>query len=122
MDSTAYKSGVTNAFKNAADSYDRGGVGFFTPMGRRLVDLAAPRPGERLLDVGCGRGAALFPAARAVGPAGRVVGIDIADTMIEAARAEAARAGADNVELLVMDAERPRTPSRSRRARAAASL
>ncbi|WP_371127167.1 methyltransferase domain-containing protein [Streptomyces sp. 2112.3] len=98
-------------------------------MGRRLVDLAAPRPGERLLDVGCGRGAALFPAARAVGPAGRVVGpagravgIDIADTMIEAARAEAARAGADNVELLVMDAERPRTPSRSRRARAAASL
>lgn len=56
MDSTAYKSGVTNAFKNAADSYDRGGVGFFTPMGRRLVELAAPQPGERVLDVGCGRG------------------------------------------------------------------
>ncbi|MEU8755806.1 class I SAM-dependent methyltransferase [Streptomyces chartreusis] len=113
MDSTAYKSGVTNAFKNAADSYDRGGVGFFTPMGRRLVELAAPQPGERVLDVGCGRGAALFPAARAVGPTGRAVGIDIADTMIEAARAEAARAGAENVELLVMDAERPSFARRS---------
>ncbi|MFF8351958.1 class I SAM-dependent methyltransferase [Streptomyces chartreusis] len=113
MDSTAYKSGVTNAFKNAADSYDRGGVGFFTPMGRRLVELAAPQPGERVLDVGCGRGAALFPAARAVGPTGRAVGIDIADTMIEAARAEAARTGAGNVELLVMDAERPSFARRS---------
>ena len=113
MDSTSYKSGVTNAFRSAADSYDRGGVGFFTPMGRRLVELAAPRPGERVLDIGCGRGAALFPAAWAVGPSGRAVGIDIADTMIEAARAEAARAGADHVELLVMDAERPRFARRS---------
>ncbi|CAL9327106.1 class I SAM-dependent methyltransferase [Streptomyces sp. SudanB182_2057] len=113
MDSTAYKSEVTDAFNNAADSYDRGGVGFFTPMGRRLVELAAPRPGERVLDIGCGRGAALFPAARAVGPTGRAVGIDIADTMVAAARAEAARMGADNVELLVMDAERPRFAHRS---------
>ncbi|MBO2462647.1 class I SAM-dependent methyltransferase [Actinomadura violacea] len=113
MDSTAYKSGVTDAFTRAAGSYDRGGVGFFTPMGRELVRLAAPRPGERVLDVGCGRGAALFPAAEAVGPGGRAVGIDIAATMIEAAREEVRRIGAGNVELLVMDAERPHFPNAS---------
>ncbi|MGW6460467.1 class I SAM-dependent methyltransferase [Streptomyces sp. NPDC055078] len=113
MDKTTYKAHVAAAFDRAAGSYDRLGVSFFTPMGRRLVDRVAPKPGERVLDVGCGRGACLFHAASLVGPTGHVLGIDIAPAMIEEARKEAASTGVGNVELVVMDGEFPALPTRS---------
>ncbi|MEV7559741.1 class I SAM-dependent methyltransferase [Streptomyces sp. NPDC048331] len=108
-----YKTKVTAAFNGAAAAYDRLGVEFFTPMGRRLVELAAPGTGERVLDIGCGLGATLLPAAGLIGPAGRALGIDIADAMIEEAGREAERQGITNVELRVMDGEHPDLPARS---------
>jgi O-methyltransferase/aklanonic acid methyltransferase len=113
MDPTAYKATVTAAFNDAAASYDQFGVEFFTPMGRRLVEIASPRPGQRVLDIGCGRGAALFPAADKVGPSGRALGIDIAPAMVDAVRQEVARRGADNIDARVLDAESPDLPPRS---------
>ncbi|MFE7184689.1 class I SAM-dependent methyltransferase [Streptomyces erythrochromogenes] len=113
MDKTTYKAHVTAAFDRAAGSYDRMGVTFFTPMGRRLVERVAPQPGQRVLDVGCGRGACLFHAAALVGDRGRVLGIDIAPAMIEEARKEAADLGVANVELRLMDGEFPDLPARS---------
>lgn len=113
VDETAYKAAVTRAFDRAAAHYDRMGVEFFTPMGRRLVERVAPGPGDRVLDVGCGRGAALFPAAALAGPGGSVLGIDIAPAMIEETRREAERQGVTNVELRTMDGEHPRLPARS---------
>ena len=50
------------------------------------LDLAAPRPGERVVDLGCGRGGDLVRAAALVGPAGRVTGVDATERMVEAAR------------------------------------
>lgn len=113
MDSAKYKTAVAAAFNKAAATYDRAGVEFFTPMGRRLIEMVAPRRGDRVLDIGCGRGASLFPAAAAVGPAGHVVGIDIAGEMIDQARAEAAAHGVRNIELQVADAESVRFPAES---------
>lgn len=108
-----YKAEVTAAFNRAAATYDQLGVEFFTPMGSRLIERAGPQPGQRVLDIGCGRGACLFPAAELVGPEGRVVGIDIAPAMIDEARRSAGGQGVHNVELLVMDAEAPDLPARS---------
>lgn len=113
MDRIAYKSAVTVAFNNAAAEYDQLGVEFFTPMGRRLVERVAPRTGQRVLDVGCGRGAALFAAAERVGPSGHVLGIDIAPAMVEEARQHAETLGVDHVEVAVMDGERPDLPKAS---------
>ena len=113
MDGIAYKAAVSDAFNQSAATYDRLGVEFFTPMGRRLVELVAPRPGQRVLDVGCGRGACLFPVAAAVGDTGRVVGIDIAPAMIEETTADVDRQRLRNVELHVMDAENLTFPARS---------
>ncbi|MCO6008422.1 methyltransferase domain-containing protein [Actinoallomurus purpureus] len=107
MDTREYKGKVVETFHRAAPSYDRGGVEFFSPMGRRLVELAAPRATERVLDVGCGRGACLFPAAEVVGSSGKAVGIDIAPGMVEHVRREALERGLGQVEVRLMDAERP---------------
>jgi SAM-dependent methyltransferase len=67
------------------------------PFAEALVELASPRLGESVLDVGCGTGAAARAAALAVGRDGRVVGLDLNVGMLEVARgidlAEDARPG-----------------------------
>jgi len=98
---------VAEAFSHAASCYDTSGVAFFQPVAERLVSLAALRPGDYVLDAGCGTGACLWPAAGAVGPRGRVTGIDIAGPMLERAAAEAARRRLRNVDLRRGDAENP---------------
>ena len=77
------KAGVAGVFDRAAATYDQVGVDFFQPLGRFLVSRTDPRPGERVLDVGCGRGASAIPAADAVGPTGFVLATDLAPSMVE---------------------------------------
>src|SRR5580658_5481416 len=65
------------------------------PFGRRLLAAAVLKPGERVLDVGCGNGAVSLDAARAVGPGGQVTGLDLSAPMLEVARRRAAEQGID---------------------------
>ncbi len=60
--------------------------------------VAGLREGERVLDLGSGGGIDVLLSARRVGPAGFVYGVDMTGDMLELARANAARAGAVNVE------------------------
>jgi SAM-dependent methyltransferase len=53
-----------------------------TPVTDALLGFAAPRAGERVVDIGCGCGAPTLEFARAVGPSGRVVGFDISGPML----------------------------------------
>ncbi|HEX2312289.1 MAG TPA: methyltransferase domain-containing protein [Thermomonospora sp.] len=101
------KSAIAGVFDRSAATYEQVGPEFFAPMGRALVRRADPRPGERLLDLGCGRGHCLFPAAEAVGPDGAVVGMDLAPSMVAATAAEAARRGLDHVTVREGDAGDP---------------
>lgn len=94
-------------FDQLATTYDQSGVPFFTTIAQGLVDRLRPAPGERVLDVGCGRGAAIFPLAEAVGPTGRVDGIDIAPTMVELTRSAARERALDHVTVAVGDAADP---------------
>lgn len=97
---------VAAMFDRVADTYDDVGVDFFRPIADRLVVELAPHAGERALDVGCGRGAALFPLARAVGTQGAVVGIDLSPRMVEATRADAVGSGLP-IDVRVGDAQDP---------------
>jgi ubiquinone/menaquinone biosynthesis C-methylase UbiE len=63
-----------------------------------------------VLDVACGTGLVTLPAARAVGRGGQVIGVDIAERMVEALRARAAAAGLSHVEAARMDAEQLALP------------
>ena len=62
---------------------------------RKQVELSGIRPGEKVLDVGCGTGSLAILARIAVGDGGEAAGIDIAANMISAARRKAERAGLD---------------------------
>ncbi len=59
-----------------------------------------PRPGETVLDLGCGAGLDLFFYARAVGDGGRVCGLDLSAAMIAKARGNLEAAGISNAEFL----------------------
>ena len=61
---------------------------------RAAATAAALRSGESAVDVACGSGALTRELARVVGPNGRVIGVDIAERMLERARRRPARAGA----------------------------
>jgi len=98
---------LRSLFDAVADSYDQVGVDFFQPIANGLVGELDPQPGERALDLGCGRGAALLPIARAVGPTGSVVGGDLSPVMVAQATALAAEEDLTQVEVLAMDAQEP---------------
>jgi SAM-dependent methyltransferase len=68
------------------------------PVTEALLAFAAPRPGERVLEVGCGCGAPTLDFARAVGPSGRVAALDISGPMLAEGEARAAAAGLANVD------------------------
>lgn len=101
------KRAVRDVFDRAAATYDQTGVAFFGVVGRHLVDIADPRPGDRVLDLGCGLGASALPAAERVGADGHVLGLDLAPAMVEGLAARAAAAGLTQVEAKVGDADDP---------------
>ncbi|MBI3895779.1 MAG: methyltransferase domain-containing protein [Acidobacteria bacterium] len=66
--------------------------------------IAAVRPGETVVDIGCGAGMDLLLAARRTGPQGKAIGVDMSDAMIERASRAARLAALNNVELRKGDA------------------
>jgi len=81
-------------------------IPFFQTFGRMLVDAAALEKGQRVLDLACGRGACLRPAAAAVGPTGSVLGVDLSEPMVAATAADLLAERIENAEVRVADAER----------------
>jgi SAM-dependent methyltransferase len=76
------------------------GLGCGNP--KAIADLA---PGETVLDLGSGAGFDCFLAADAVGPGGRVVGVDMTPEMVQQARENAAESGVDHVEFRLGEIE-----------------
>jgi SAM-dependent methyltransferase len=60
--------------------------------------FATLRPGETVVDLGCGGGLDVFLAAKRIGPAGKAIGIDMTPEMLELARRNADQSGVENVE------------------------
>jgi ubiquinone/menaquinone biosynthesis C-methylase UbiE len=108
-DPGAAKRQAVEGFAAAANRYDTTGTEFFTALGEHLVAHAQIPAGARVLDVGCGKGAVTFAAARAAGQFGHVTGIDLAAGMLAYAEDRARTAGLVNVSFQPGDAEDPGT-------------
>jgi SAM-dependent methyltransferase len=73
--------------------------------GEEALRLYPPRPGDRVLDIGCGLGDTTQRIAGLVGPEGEAVGVDAAPRMIETAEQEARDAGVPNARFAVVDVQ-----------------
>src|SRR5713226_4346573 len=98
---------ISSGWESVLDTFERGGA----PVTRKLLELGGVRPGHAVLDVGTGLGEPALSAARMVGPAGRVVGVDFSSSMLDLARRRAD--GLGNVEFMVSDLESIGLPDRS---------
>lgn len=76
-----------------------------SPLGLAAMERAAPTPGERVLDVGCGCGQTSLQLAERVGPTGRVLGVDVSGPMLARAAERAREAGAGHVSFQRADAQ-----------------
>ena len=77
----------------AAKFYEDGWRSPLSPAQRTLLDLAAFRPGEKVIEAACGSGLVTKAIARAVGPAGEVLATDIAQNMVDLTEANCAADG-----------------------------
>ena len=75
------------------------------PVSERMLDLAGIGPGMRVLDLATGRGEPALRAARRVGPDGLVLGIELADGLLQMAKEKARRSGLSNLDLRSANAE-----------------
>lgn len=97
-----YKKTVTEFF-DARTDYSRSEI--HARLANRLVRLAAPKTGERVLDIATGTGFIAIPTARLIGEHGAVVGVDISVGMLEQAMDAVSAASLTNVTLVQADAE-----------------
>lgn len=98
-------SGVPDLSREAIwRTYDAMEARLAAPLTRRMLELAQLAPGSRVLDLATGRGEPAIPAAHAVGPAGRVVGVDPDAGCLAIARERADREGIAHLELHAGDA------------------
>jgi len=75
------------------------------PVSERMLDMVNLAPGFQLLDIASGTGEPALSAAHIVGDKGSVMGIDLAEPMLEVAREKAIQQALKNIEFRVMDAE-----------------
>lgn len=91
---------VGDAWVRHADHYDA----TLGPFGREVMDRLELRPGDRVLDVGCGAGHTTLELASRVAP-GEVLGVDLSVAMVDEAVRRAAAGGVANVHLLEADVQ-----------------
>ena len=97
---------VRNAYEKWAKVYDLA-VHFYYLVGMRVghwrrlaVDALALRPGDTVVEIGCGTGLNFALLEQTVGAEGKIIGVDISEAMLERARHRVRAAGWHNVELV----------------------
>jgi ubiquinone/menaquinone biosynthesis C-methylase UbiE len=90
-------------YNAAADSYDHAANFFWERYGRRTVERLRLPLGARVLDACCGSGASAIPAAEIVGSGGFVLGVDLAENLLELARRKAKQRGLENLDFRAGD-------------------
>ncbi len=100
-------------YRRMAPKYDQRGAKWpFAGMRRRAISLLQLKPGQSVLDVGCGTGLAFRLLEEAIGPSGRIIGIDQSPEMLARARERIRTNGWENVTLIWSPIEEADIPGR----------
>jgi ubiquinone/menaquinone biosynthesis C-methylase UbiE len=95
---------AARTYTAAADHYLFPALGFWDHWGVATVARLPLSPGDAVLDMCCGAGASALPAAKAVGPSGSVLGLDLAEPLLALARQRGVTLGLSNVSFRNCDA------------------
>lgn len=109
FDAEKFRQTTRAQWENAAEAWNRWGpllARWLGPATEVMLDMAAVRPGARVLDVAAGAGEQTLVAARRVGASGHVLATDISPAILRHARLAAEQAGLSNVETRELDGER----------------
>jgi ubiquinone/menaquinone biosynthesis C-methylase UbiE len=99
------KIGRRELLRNAmAEGADREALRFSVFCADRLVTHLRPASGDKILDVATGTGALALAASQAVGPAGRVIAIDTAESLLARLESKISKFGIANIDVHTMDA------------------
>ncbi|PWT77033.1 MAG: methyltransferase type 11 [Chloroflexi bacterium] len=103
---------IIGMYRRRAQGYDASGIRALASWRQKAVTLLQVGRGDLVVDVGCGTGLNFALLQEAVGPEGRIIGVDLTDAMLDQARQRIARHGWKNVELVQSDAAHYAFPSR----------
>jgi len=90
----------------ASKNFGKVGPKYWSYFGEQLVEQCEIKHGQAILDIGCGIGASLLPAAKKVGERGHTVGIDISSGMVEECIKNGQQENHNNIDVRVMDANK----------------
>lgn len=94
-----------NIWDKVAPKFGKIGPKYWNDFGNRLVELSSINRGARVLDIGMGRGASLFPASYKVGKDGYVIGIDNSEVMVNETNKDILHRNICNAKVINMNAQ-----------------
>jgi ubiquinone/menaquinone biosynthesis C-methylase UbiE len=95
---------MIDIYRQQAKGYDASGISALQPFRKKAVKRLDLRRGDLVVDVGCGTGLNFALVQEAIGPEGRIIGVDLTDAMLDQARQRVANNNWNNVDLVESDA------------------
>lgn len=95
---------ITEIYRQRAKDYNASGIRGLEPWRKKAVSALELKRGDVVIDIGCGTGLNFAPLQKAIGPEGKIIGVDLTDAMLDQARRRVAKHGWKNVELVHSDA------------------
>jgi len=99
------KENVINLWDKVAPEFGKIGPKYWNDFGKILVELSEIKRGAKVLDIGMGRGASLFPAIIKVGKEGYIVGIDNSEVMVNETHKDILDKNIVNAKVIKMNAQ-----------------
>jgi demethylmenaquinone methyltransferase/2-methoxy-6-polyprenyl-1,4-benzoquinol methylase len=96
---------VKTKYRRIASCYDVVTLALFSKIRSRAIARLALKPGETVVDFGSGTGLSFAQIEQAIGPTGRLIGVELSPTMLAKAREKIAHHGWQNITLLEANAE-----------------